>query len=401
MKLAFTQIVLIAMLLTGCGSSPSPVLPPVQLTAVDNAFNISRVWMDRIGHGAGDNYLKLAPVAENNMIYSVDHFGSVIAYDTEKRSDMWTTELSIPIATSITLDENLLLLGSSNGDVVALEKNDGHIVWRATVSSEVLAPPKSAKGVVVVRCVNGMLSGLDRKDGKQVWSLEQNTPALSLRGTSAPVIVGDIVLSAFDNGRLLAVNLQSGKMLWQTSISVPRGRTDLERMVDIDATPVVVDDFVYAVSFQGRVAAVQLGSGRIQWAREIDSYAGMAVDAYRLYLVDSEGQVWALDRHNGATLWKQDGLLRRSLTTPRLHNQYVVLADFNGFIHWLRRDNGKIAARVKINDSEYRNPNLDETEDLLFPKTNNILAPPLLVNDTLIAVDRYGHAEAFDVKYAQ
>ena len=213
------------------------------------------------------------------------------------------------------------------------------------------------------------------------------------------MIAGDIVLSAFDNGRLLAVNLQSGKLLWQTTISIPRGRTDLERMVDIDANPVVVDDTVYVVSYQGRLAAVQLGSGRILWTRDIASYNGMMVDVYRIYLVDSQSMVWALDRFNGATLWKQDALLRRSLTTPRLQNQYVIVADFDGFVHWLRRDNGKLVARLRVNAYDYSDPDLDETQDLQFPKTNNILAPPLVHGNSLIAMDRYGHTEAFDISY--
>lgn len=399
MSLADFRIVLLAAALAGCSSSPSPVLPPLQLVAVDNAFSINKLWTSRFGHGAGENYLKLSPALENNIIYSLDHTGSVTAFDTQKQSILWATELNIPAATTITLDDNLLLFGSSDGDVVALNKADGSVFWRQKVGGEVLAPPKTAKNFVIVRCVNGILYGLSRDEGKQIWSLEQTTPALSLRGTSAPLIVGDIIISAFDNGRLLAVNLQSGKLLWQTSVAIPRGRTDLERMVDIDANPVVVDDVVYAVSYQGRIAAVQLGSGRILWAREIDSYIGMTVDAYRIYVVDSEGQVWALDRQNGATLWKQDGLLRRGLTAPRLQNQYVILGDFNGFIHWLRRDNGKIVARIKMNEFEYRQPDLDETVDLKYPKSHNILAPPVLADNMLIAVDRFGHAEAFEIKY--
>ena len=399
MKTLSLLFVFVAFLLGGCSSSPSPVLPPVKLTAIDNAFTIKKRWENDFGDGAGENYLKLTPVMEDNIFYTLDYRGLVTAYNTKDKSIRWQSTLAVPASTALTLDDDLLLLGSSHGDVIAMQKKDGHVVWHAHVSSEVLAPPKVAKGFVIVRCVNGMLYALNRQDGKEIWSLEQTTPALTLRGTSAPVIAGDIVLSAFDNGRLLAVNLQSGKMLWQTTITIPRGRTDLERMVDLDANPVVVDDIVYAVSYQGRIAAVQLGSGRILWARDIDSYNGMAVDAYRIYLVDSQSQVWALDRMNGATLWKQDALLRRSLTTPRLHNQYVIVADFDGFVHWLRRDNGKLVARLRLNDYDYTDPNLDETEDLKFPKNNNILAPPILDGDTLVAVDRYGHTEAFDVSY--
>ncbi|MEJ2398715.1 MAG: outer membrane protein assembly factor BamB, partial [Gammaproteobacteria bacterium] len=308
--------------------------------------------------------------------------------------------IGLPASTAMTLDNNLLFFGTSDGGVVAIDKKDGHVVWRAQVSSEVLSPPQVAKGYVVVRCVNGMMYALSRKDGKQVWSLEETTPALTLRGTSTPVISGDIIISGFDNGRLLAINLQTGKILWSTVISIPRGRTDLERMVDIDANPIVVNgDVVYAVSYQGRLAAVQLGSGRILWTRDIDSYNGMAVDDYRIYLVDDQSRIWALDRQNGATLWKTNLLIRRSLTRPQLQNQYLIVADFDGFIHWLRRDNGKLVARVRMNTFDYTDPDLNETQDLKFPKINNILAPPLVDGNSLIAVDRYGHTEAFNIHY--
>jgi len=399
MKKISLLLVVTGIILAGCSTSPSPVLPPIKLSTVKNAFPIKRVWQNNFGDGAGDNYLKLAPLQINNILYTVDFHGLVTAYDTQKSDINWQVDLSVPAATSLVADDDLLLLGSSHGDVMALRKKDGHIVWHEHVSSEVLSPPVVSGKYVIIRCVNGMLYALNREDGKQIWSLEQITPALTLRGTSTPVVSGDIVLSAFDNGRLLAVNLQSGKSLWQTTISIPRGRTDLERMVDIDATPVVVDDIVYAVSYQGRIAAVQLGSGRILWTRDINSYVGMAIDAYRIYLVDDQSRVWALDRMNGATLWKQEDLIRRSLTRPRLQNQYVIVADFDGFIHWLRRDNGKIVARVRLNDYDYTQPNLDETQDLKFPKSNNILSAPVVTDNSLIVMDRYGHTEAFDVQY--
>lgn len=389
----------ISMLLGGCSTSPSPVLPPITLSTVKNAFPIQRVWQTDFGEGAGDNYLKLTPLLEKNTLYTVDFQGLVTAYDMPNNTIIWQSKLSLPVSTPLTADGDLLLLGSSHGDVMAIRKKNGQVVWHQYVSSEVLSRPVVSGKYVIVRCVNGMLYALNREDGKQIWSQEQITPALTLRGTSTPVIAGDIVLSAFDNGRLLAYNLQTGKLLWQTTIAIPRGRTDLERMVDIDANPVVVDDMVYAVSYQGRIAALQLGSGQILWTRDINSYSGMTIDAYRIYLVDDQSRVWALDRMNGATLWKQDGLVRRSLTTPRLQNQYVIVADFDGFIHWLRRDNGKIVARVRLNDYDYTQPNLDETEDLNFPKLNNILAAPVVDGNTLIAMDRYGHTEAFQIKY--
>lgn len=400
MKKFSPLVVALVFFLGGCSTSPSPVLPPVKLLPVQNAFKIKKIWEHDFGDGAGDNYLKLRPVLHEQTLYVIDYHGLVTAYNTQNHSVRWQVKLGVPASTALTLNDGLLFFGTSQGGVIAMDDKDGKVVWHAHVSSEVLSPPQVAKGYVVVRCVNGMMYALSRKDGKQAWSLEETTPALTLRGTSTPVINGDIIISGFDNGRLLAINLETGKVLWQTVITIPRGRTDLERMVDIDANPIVIDnDIVFAVSYQGRLAAVQLGSGRILWTRDINSYNGMAVDPYRLYLVDDQSRIWALDRQNGATLWKTDALIRRSLTRPVLQNQYLVVADFDGFIHWLRRDNGKLVARVRMNSYDYTDPNLDETEDLEFPKTNNILAPPLVDGDSLIAVGRYGHTEAYKIHF--
>lgn len=396
----YSLLVALVFWLGGCSTSPSPVLPPVKLTPVHNAFKIEKVWEHDFGDGAGDNYLKLKPILDKQTLYILDYKGLVTAFNVQNHSIRWQVKTGLSASSALTLDNDLLFFGTSQGDVVAMDKSDGKVVWDAHVSSEVLSPPQVAKGYVVVRCVNGMMYALSRKDGKQLWSLEETTPALTLRGTSTPVITGDIIISGFDNGRLLAINLESGKVLWQTVISIPRGRTDLERMVDIDANPIVVNnDVVFAVTYQGRLAAVQLGSGRILWTRDINSYNGMVVDPYRIYLVDDQSRLWALDRQNGATLWKTDSLIRRKLTRPVLQNQYLVVGDFDGFIHWLRRDNGKLVARVRMNTYDYTDPNLDETQDLKFPKHNNILAPPLVDGDSLIAVDRYGHTEAYKIHF--
>lgn len=395
-KLILFSIVLIV---AGCSTSPSPVLPPVKLQSLTNDFSIKKLWTFNFGEGASDKYLHFTPVMQGHFLYNVDHQGTVIAFDTRKKNVLWQNELHKPAGSALSLSNQQLYVGTSDGTVLSLNVSDGKVIWQAGVSSEVLAAPKEARGIVVVRCVDGYLYGLDAKTGKQLWLVEQRTPSLSLRGTSEPVIAGDLVLNTFDNGRLVAVNLQTGKVLWQSSIAVPKGRTDLERMVDADANPVIVDDVVYAVAFQGRLVAMQLGSGRIIWTRDIDSYSGMSVDPYRIYLADSQGILWAFDRSTGATLWKQDALLRRSITKPLLHEQYLVVGDFNGFLHWVRRDNGKLVARIRLSDDSYATPNLDESQDLDFPKSGNILALPVVMDNNLIAMDRYGHTEAFEVSY--
>jgi outer membrane protein assembly factor BamB len=395
-----SALVFVLVNLLACSSSPSPILPPAELTPLENAFPIHRAFTGKLGAGAGDLYLRLTPVVRQGVAYIVDFRGRVVAFDIEKSEIKWQRETAMPIGSSPGITENLVLLGSSHGDVAALDTLTGAERWRTTVSSEVLAPPQSAKGVVVVRCVDGNVYGLSEKTGERLWLTEQRTPALTLRGTSSPVISGDLVLVGYDSGKFVAYNLQSGKVLWQATVAVSQGRTDLERMVDIDSDPIVVDDLVYVVAYQGRLAAIQIGSGRIHWVRDVDSYTGMAIDAYRIYLTNSDGELWAIDRSNGATLWKQSALQRRSLTKPQIHQQYLVVGDFNGFLHWLRRDTGKVVARTRlVLPVGPEEAGVDNENDIKFAKASSILVNPVVSGNKLLAMDRRGNLQIFDMAY--
>jgi outer membrane protein assembly factor BamB len=393
------SLLTMAIVATLAGCSSSPVEPPKSLTKVVNTFDIKQRWRYQFGEGVSDKYLRLAPVIHDGKMYNVDHTGRVLAVTMAEQNILWEFESGMSIGSPLTLVGDTLYLGTSEGYVLSIDRLSGKLNWKARVGSEVLAAPAVAKGYVVARCVNGELYALSSSNGKVIWSDRQITPRLTLRGTSTPVISDDLVLSAYDNGKLIAYNLQTGRIIWQKSISVASGRTTLERLIDIDADIVISDDIIYTVAFQGKLAAVALGSGQVLWSRDVDSYVGMAVDPYRIYLVDTNSQIWALDKSNGATHWKQDAMLRRGLTKPVLHSNYLLVGDFNGFLHWLRRDSGELVARVKLNSAEYTSPSLDETEDLDYPKSNNILATPVVTGNMLIATDRHGNTEAFEISY--
>ena len=388
---------LILLFLVSCSSSL--LEPPKTLQKVSNTFSIEKLWQFQVGDGAGDNYLRLTPVLDENILYSVDHTGVVSALRITDRSLRWETKLDMDVGSPLTLSGETLYLGTSEGYLVAIERKTGKVIWKARVGSEVLAAPAVGRGYVVARCVNGEIYTFKASDGKKVWTDRQVTPSLTLRGTSAPVISNDLVLSAFDNGKLIAYSLQTGRVVWQRKIADARGRTTLERLVDIDADIVVSDDVAYTIAFQGKLAAVSLGSGQIIWSRDIDSYIGMAVDPYRIYVVDSNSKIWALDKSNGVAQWKQDSLLRRSATKPVLHSNYIVLGDFNGYLHWIKRDSGELTARVRLDSFDFADPNLDEEEDLQYPKSKDILATPITTGNVLIAIDRHGNAEAFEASY--
>ncbi|MFP5344188.1 MAG: outer membrane protein assembly factor BamB [Gammaproteobacteria bacterium] len=260
--------------------------------------------------------------------------------------------------------------------MLALDEIKGGVTWRVRVSSEVLSPPRVAQGIVVVRCVDGRLFGLNAGDGSRIWVYDSAAPALTLRSTSAPLIVGDKVIAGFANGKLAAVSLQEGKLLWETAIAEPRGRTELERLVDISGDPQEYDGVVYAASFQGRIAAVQADSGQLLWARDLSSHAGIAVDERYVYVTDAQSQVYALDRRDGRSLWKQDKLRARALSAPAALGEYIAVGDFEGYLHWMARDDGRFVARVRVDD-------------------NGIIATPVVSADTLYVNGKGGVLAAF------
>lgn len=273
-------------------------------------------------------------------------------------------------------------------------------LWRAQLSSEVLSRPAISQGIVVTKTIDGRVYGLNLDDGSQKWVYDRSVPRLTLRGSSAPLISNDVVIIASDNGKLSALTLNNGKLLWESTIAVAKGRNQLERVIDMDVDPVVIDDVIYVAGYQGRVAAVKMGSGQLIWSRDFSSYSGLYVDAYRVYITDAMGQAWALNRYNGSTLWRQDKLLRRKLTAPEAQDNYIVVGDYDGYLHWLNREDGKLIARKKVNGSDF---SFDEEEtdkelELYFSKWNNILVRPILINDLLVSLDRVGHLEAFQIE---
>ncbi|MDH5572835.1 MAG: outer membrane protein assembly factor BamB, partial [Gammaproteobacteria bacterium] len=271
-------------LLAGCSSSPSPVLPPSPLLDFEKSVDVYIKWSTEIGTGAYDHYLKFAPVFFNNIGYVADHMGMLRAFDVNTGETIWDKHLDAHISAGPSIAEGLLLVGTHSGDVIALSPENGDKVWQSKISSEVLASPVGAQGYIIVRTVDGNLFSLNALTGVQRWVYERTVPLLTLRGNSRPMIVNDMVLIGADSGKLTALTLKDGIELWEVAVSIPTGRTELERIIDIDADPVVFEDLIYIVSYQGRLAAVQIQNGRLLWVRDMSSYTGITVDAYRIYL---------------------------------------------------------------------------------------------------------------------
>ena len=342
-----------ALALTGCGAltgflgDDEDEAAPAKLEPFEPVTEIRTLWSRRAASGEGGQHLDLRAVLAEGRLFAAGHDGDVAAYDPFTGDPLWKADTGLSLSGGPGAGSGLVVVGDSAGGVVALSSADGTVAWRAQLTSEVLSAPAVGERIVAVRTVDGKLYGLDAAGGARVWVYDRTVPALSLRGTSAPVIAGDVVIAGFDSGHLAAISLADGQLRWEFQVAAPTGQTELERLADIDADPVVSDRAVYAVAFQGRLAAFELQTGRQLWQRDMSSHAGMSVGRRLIYVTDEESHVWAFDRRTGASLWRQDGLARRGVTRPVEFGDHVVVADFEGYVHWLSIDDGRFAARIR------------------------------------------------------
>lgn len=320
---------------------------PAELVEFTATATVNEQWSIDTGSGPGRQYLKLAPVLHDGTVYAVDTRGRVRALAQDSGKELWRTDVDLDITSGVGFGDDLILVASRKGEVVAIEKAKGQVQWRAQVSSEVLAPPAADSGVVVVQSVDGRLTGLAAADGKRLWSVDRSEPALSLRGTATPVIVADAVLTGFASGKIVAIDLRTGRMLWETPVAQPQGRSEIERLIDVDVPVLVLGRTLLAAAYQGKIVAVDMESGRLLWSRDISTYSALAADRSNAYVSDVRGHVYALDLRSGATVWKQDKLQARRLSAPAVTSDAVAVGDFDGYVHWLAREDGRFLARER------------------------------------------------------
>ena len=321
--------------------------PPAKLESFDASARLVSLWSRDTGDGTREQRVKLVPALVGERVYAADRNGSVAAYQLEDGKLLWRTKTKLAISAGPGVGEGLVLVGSSEAELAALNAETGEPVWRAAVSSEILSVPQIHTGVVIVQTVDGNITGLDAEDGKRLWIHDRSAPVLTLRGTSTPLVAEGVVLAGFANGKMTALEVRSGRQIWEAAVAISHGRSELQRIVDIDADAVIRDGILYAGSYQGRLVAISLIDGRMLWNRDMSTYSGIAVDRRQVYVSDADSEVWALERSNGASLWKQAKLRQRALTGAAVIGEYVAVGDFEGYIHLLSRTDGSIAGRVR------------------------------------------------------
>lgn len=368
------------MLLAAC-SKEKDVDPPAELVNFRQTLAVQRAWTASVGGDDAPLRLGLGLGADDSRVYGAGHGGDVAAFELRTGRAVWRTRTRAPLSGGTGVGEGLVVVGSSEGEVIALAADTGAIRWRKRVGGEVLSAPAVASEAVIVRTVDGRLRGLALEDGRERWVQEQPVPRLSLRGASRPVVAGDRAICGFDNGRVLAVQTGNGAILWETAIAPARGRTELERLVDIDSAVQVHGSEVFVVGFQGRAAMLALDSGQIWWSRELSSHRGLDVDEDALYVSTSGGELVAMRRRTGADLWSQDMLARRGLSAPAVVGDAVAVADFQGYVHWFDRATGAPVARASGG--------------------TRVTNPPLAVGEMLLVIDDAGRISAFRTPVAR
>lgn len=345
----------LAVMISGCGiidrirgkDDALAPLKPNPLPEITREAAVERVWSFSIGAGGRAG---LTPALTGGALFVAGPDGRVAALDPDSGSVQWRTRLDIEISGGVGTGEGLVMVGGLGGQVVALDRRDGAESWRATVASEVLAPPRATAGIAIVRTIDGGVTGLSTTSGETRWKLQRDEPSLTLRGISPPLIDQDVAVLGYSDGKIAAVNVTSGATLWEIPVARPSGTNEVERMIDVDATPLLVGNVLYAVSFQGSMTAYEVGTNRTLWSSEMSSYTDFTADADNLYISDALGRVHALDRYTGEEQWVQDQLLRRRLSGPAVVGDYVVAGDYQGYLHVMNKSDGRLVGRREFSD---------------------------------------------------
>lgn len=349
-------ILLAAATLAGCGTMADPTAwfdepeteAAAELVELTNQIQPQKLWSRDVGSGTGDQLLNLQPRILGDTVYVADAEGRVRALDAGTGRSRWDVDLDLPVSGGPGAGDGLVLAGTSDAEVVALNASNGEELWRTRVSSEVLSVPAIENGVVVVHTVDGKLFGLEATNGNERWRYEREVPVLTLRGSGSPVIDGGVVFLGMAGGKLVALRLDNGNLVWDVNVTVPGGRSELQRLADIDGDPIVLGGGVFVSTYQGEVAAIEQRSGRLAWRRKMSSYRRMAVDPQGLFVADADGVVWGLNVRSGDAAWSQDSLKHRKLSSVGVLGDYVVVGDFEGYLHWINRLNGEMVARTRV-----------------------------------------------------
>jgi outer membrane protein assembly factor BamB len=379
MKYALGRLFFLVMVfsLAGCStitgwfdSDEDDANAPVELTSISQTVKIKKLWSVGVGDGQGKGLYRLQPVLSKDSIFVASSDGRVMALDRERGKALWKTDLEMDISGGVGVYEDALLLGSSEGFVLRLDASSGELLWSTQLRGEVLSPPQGNGNVVIAQTYDGKLQGLDFASGELLWTYDSNVPVLTVRGTSVPLMHNDLVYVGFANGRVLAFEAQTGAIAWEVRVAISQGRSEIERIVDVDGTMQLAGDELYAASYQGRLVAIDVVNGRKLWQQDVSSFSGVSLAFGNVYVADEDGTLYAYLRNGQGLRWSQDALGYRELSRPTPVSSYVAVGDLEGVVHLLSQVDGEFVGRVKVDGDGVRADMLSE-DNVLYVYGNS------------------------------
>jgi outer membrane protein assembly factor BamB len=366
----------LAALVSGCGFwGGRSEVEPSPLVDFEPEKQVQVVWETDIGSGPGSLYHQFAPAVGDEFVFAASRDGRVVAVDRATGREAWSVELEETLLGGVGAGFGTLVVVNDEGEVIALDSASGEERWRGQVASEVIAQPQINNNLVVVQVINGQLAAFDRVTGAPRWTFDSQIPQLSLRGTSAPVLTPNVTLAGFANGKLIAVDNASGNAIWEQRVALAEGRSELERIVDVDGRPLIYNGTVFVGSYQGRLLALNPYGAQVLWAKDFSSYRSLAAGFGNVYAISAEDAVSAFDAGSSASVWHQDALRYRRLTSPVVLGNTVVVGDAQGYLHFLSQIDGHFVARYNFDAS-------------------GLYSEPVVVEDTLYAFSNDGRLAA-------
>lgn len=364
----YKSILILPLLLLSSCSSVGNIFPwgsnKNEIVYTPKATMVAK-WSYRLGDNESGLF---TPSLQNNFIYAAGGDRQVAKIARESGKPTWRIKLKLKndsLSSGVGAGSNLAVVGTKEGLVIALDAN-GKKRWQANLTSSLQTAPQIFGDIVIARSTDSRIFALHANGGKTIWVYERELPPLVLAANPMVAFSHGVIYAGMPGGILSALELQTGRVLWEQAITIPRGASDIDRVADISSQPLAEDDAVYVAAYQGRVAKLRVSDGAVLWARDISSYAGLDGTSDRIFVSAADGAVYALDKATGETLWVDDHLRGRALTKPLYHDGYVIIGDDSGHVNLFDPIKGSLIGRRPLDKTPLRTPPITDQKNVFI-----------------------------------